>query len=244
MVAHPVPIYLGCAGLIIGTLGLGAHHMLGGDRVGNTAPEQPLFAKSVEQAALPAPRWSFQNNQNQNPGVAFHEPMVELLTTGASPEAAQAAAAAAREEPAATQPEAVREIPVPQAPAREVTATASAPVPAPRVQGEAGVAAPREAVREVPQQQAEQPPKRTKNTRRAKTGSETSNPRSASERRRRVPEERRQREPEQRVIVREVVREPPGPRVREVVREPEPRIVRAPEPGFSPFRLFGIFDQH
>ena len=30
MLASPLPIYLGCAGLIVGTLGLGAHHMLGG----------------------------------------------------------------------------------------------------------------------------------------------------------------------------------------------------------------------
>jgi len=240
MVAHPVPIYLGCAGLIVGTLGLGAHHMVGGNSVATTARVQPLFARSVEEAALPAPRWHHQNQQQQQqPGVAFHEPMVELLTTGASPEAAQAAAE--RAEPTTPQREAVRQIPVPpasQAPPREpaaageIAATASAPVKAPHVQAEAGVAARREVVRDVPRQQAEQPPKRTKNVRRAKSDSETSNQRSASERRPRAPEDRRQREPEQRVIV------------RELAREPEPRIVRAPESGFNPFRLFGIFDQH
>src|SRR5215213_10260203 len=78
MLASPVPIYLGCAGLIVGSLGLGAQYMLGGNSVSatNAETEQPLFARSVEEASLPASNWS-----SQNPNVAHHEPMVKLLTT-------------------------------------------------------------------------------------------------------------------------------------------------------------------
>ncbi len=50
----------------------------------------------------------------------------------------------------------------------------------------------------------------------------------------RDPADRRARDGERRVVV------------REETREPEQRVVRGPEQrevGFSPFRLFGIFDQ-
>ena len=79
MLASPLPIYLGCAGLIVGTLGLGAHHMLGGgsgpSTNKDTTAEQPLFARSVEQASLPATQWP-----STNVDVAYYGPMVELLT--------------------------------------------------------------------------------------------------------------------------------------------------------------------
>ena len=76
MFTSPVPIYLGCAGLIVGSLGLGAQHLMsrGSAPVPTSAQEQPLFAKSVEEAALPATHWP-----SANPEVAFYEPMVELL---------------------------------------------------------------------------------------------------------------------------------------------------------------------
>ena len=109
MFTSPVPIYLGCAGLIVGSLGLGAERLMSGSSapVPTSAQEQPLFAKSVEEAALPATHWP-----SQNPEVAFYEPMVELLATPARiAEPSQSAAPRQEEPPAATPREVVRDVP-------------------------------------------------------------------------------------------------------------------------------------
>ena len=108
MVTSPVPIYLGCAGLIVGCLGLGAQHMLGASSAPpTTVQEQPLFARSVEEAALPAARWP-----SQNPEVAFYEPMVELLTTPARTSEPSQPVASDREEAQVSAPrEIVRDVP-------------------------------------------------------------------------------------------------------------------------------------
>jgi len=216
MLASPLPIYLGCAGLIVGTLGLGAHQMLGGGSVSSkdATAEQPLFARSVEQASLPATQWP-----PKNVDVAYYGPMVELLTqpTSSAPaplaDPSRVAAAAQHEQ---------------QQPARD-----------------AAPAAPREVVRDLSPQQAKQT-KRAKNQRPrddARSGGETAaaepvDPREARARYRDDADEpradRRGRDGERRVVI------------REEIREPEPRVVRGPEQrevGFSPFRLFGIFDQ-
>ena len=117
MLASPLPIYLGCAGLIVGGLGLGAHHMLGGGSGSSTnkdaAMEQPLFARSVEQATLPATQWP-----STNVDVAYYGPMVELLTqpTSSVPaplaDPSRAATAAQQEQ----QPPARDVAPAPQSP--------------------------------------------------------------------------------------------------------------------------------
>ena len=237
MLASPVPIYLGCAGLIVGSLGLGAQHMLGGNSVSATTSaesEQPLFARSVEEASLPASHWS-----SQNPNVAYYEPMVKLLTTPSRS--------------------------VPPAPATATPQAGPPTVPAQATESaqQEPRAVPREVVRDIPQQTP--PPKRTRNTRTrddAPSSTEQVDPRDAyakadrdprsrrserrhgnrddaeapdirsrADRRRVEVEEPRQRGSERRVIVQE---------------EPEQRIVRGPEQrdvGFSPFRLFGIFDR-
>jgi hypothetical protein len=285
MVMSPVPIYLGCAGLIVGSLGLGAQYMIGGNSVSATKAEseQPLFARSVEEASLPASQWSSPASQSnwssQNSNVAYYEPMVKLLTTPSrsvppAPVTAAPQANAPQVNPS-PQPDPPQASPPPvsrDVPASQVTEGAQQ---APR-------AAPREVVRDIPQQTP--PPKRTRNARarddaaasaeqvdprdayakanrdprsqerqrnttqvdneRRDTGSrrserrygnrddaEAPDIRSRSDRRRVEVDEPRQRGGERRVIVRE---------------EPEQRIVRGPEQrdgGFSPFRLFGIFDR-
>ena len=114
MLVSPVPIYLGCVGLIVGSLGLGAHHMIGGNSVSatNAPPEQPLFARSVEEAALPASQWPAQNLD-----VAFYGPTVELLTHSATSPEPQPAAAPGdvpqtqEQQTAAAPPEVVRDLP-------------------------------------------------------------------------------------------------------------------------------------
>jgi hypothetical protein len=216
MVTSTVPIYLGCAGLIVGSLGLGAQHLLGGKSVEttNTAMEQPLFARSVEEASLPASRWSSQNRD-----VAYYEPMVELLTTPAR---------------------SVPPVPAPAPQANPPAASHAAPAQATESVQQEPRPAPREIVRDVPQQT--RPSKRSGTARTrddaiasteqvAPREERAQDTRSRSDRRRVEVEDTRRREGERRVVVRE---------------EPEQRIVRGPEQrdfGFSPFRLFGIFDR-
>jgi hypothetical protein len=183
-----------------------------------------LFARSVEEAALPATRWP-----SQNPEVAFYEPMVELLTIPARTSEPSQPVASNREEPP--------------------------------------VAAPREIVRDVPREQLKQSSRRAKNPRArndAGVSSEPSEQRATRERGRQraeIQDEAEERNVEPRRAGRRYqdrdesepvdIRsrsERGGPRavIREETREPE-RYVRGPEQreslGFSPFRLFGIFDQ-
>jgi hypothetical protein len=219
MVTSPVPIYLGCAGLIVGCLGLGAQHVLGTSSAPPTTA-QPLFARSVEEAALPATRWP-----SQNPEVAFYEPMVELLTTPARTSEPSQPVASNREEPQ--------------------------------------VSASREIVRDVPHEQFKQTSRRAKNARARNNEAEPSDQRATRERGRQRAEAQddaeeanveprrtgrryRDRAESEPVDIRS--RSERGGRrvIREETREPE-RYVQGPEQresvGFSPFRLFGIFDQ-
>src|SRR5262245_42155371 len=85
MLASPVPIYLGCIGLIVGSLGLGAQHLLGessGSATKVTAEQRPLLAQSVEQASVPAHGWTSQSasqkGESQNAGVAHYDPTAKL----------------------------------------------------------------------------------------------------------------------------------------------------------------------
>lgn len=265
MLASPVPIYLGCAGLIVGSLGLGAQHMLGGNSVSatNAESEQPLFARSVEEASLPAPHWSSQHSN-----VAYYDPMVKLLTT-----------------PSRSVPPAPA---TPQAsPQQANTPPASQPAQPQAIEGaqqEPRAAAPREIVRDIPQQTS--PSKRNRSARTrddATTPAEQVDPRDAyakadrdsrsQERQRNArqlhtrqvdnerrdgsrrserrygnrddsePVDTRSRSDRRRVEVDEP-RQREGERRVIVREESEPHIVRGPEPregGFSPFGLFGIF---
>jgi hypothetical protein len=269
MLASPVPIYLGCAGLIVGGLGLGAHHMLGAGSgsAQDAAAEQPLFAKSVEHASLPATQWP-----SKNVDVAYYEPMVELLTRPTSSVPAPLA-----------DPSRVAAAPQ-QEPPRDV---APAPQSSPTTVQEQPRAAPREVVRDLSAQPGKQS-KRARNQRqrddaRAGNGDTASteqvdpreartqerqrtatqvdterrdgrrserryrdrddadeiDARSRSDRRGREVEERRPRDGERRVVIREETREPE----QRVMRGPEQRGPEQRDLGFSPFRLFGIFDQ-
>jgi hypothetical protein len=241
MLASPVSIYLGVAGVIVGSLGLGAQYLIGGNAVtaSGATTEQPLFAQSVEQASLPATPWTSPHPAVPNPGVAHYGPMVELLTQPMRSTDPKAQASAAQQQPESHREQASRE--------------------------QASTAAPREIVRDGPQQQARQP-RRTRNARardEARTGNDTSvqtepdardaraeaprrrydrrtrsreesevvDTRSRSERRRFESDERRPREGGPRVVIHEESRE-------------SERFVRGGEPreGFTPFRMFGIID--
>jgi hypothetical protein len=238
MLASPVPIYLGCAGLIVGSLGLGAQHLLGGNSVSatNATPEQPLFAKSVEEAALPAARWPSQNLE-----VAYYEPMVELLTSPTRSTHSSAPATVAQHEqenpPVADPREVVRDLPQQQAkPSKRVKnararndararddATASTEQPDPRdsrAQDRQRTAA------QVDAEGREAGSRRFERRSRDREESEAVDIRSRAD--------RRQREAAPRAVV------------REEMREPEQRFGQGPERresfGFNPFRLFGAFD--
>jgi hypothetical protein len=235
MPGSPVPIYLGCAGLIVGSLGLGAQHLLGGNSVSSTSstPEQPLFARSVEQASLPMERWSSQNRD-----VAYYGPMVELLTTPTSstpapamepsPTAAQQEQQpAAAEEPRAAPREVVRDLPQQQTNQSRRTRNQRSKDDA-RARNEATVSTEQADPRDVRAQDRQQTgPRRSERRYRDREEAEPTDTRFRSE--------RRQRDGERRVAI------------REETREPEQRVVRGPEQregfGFSPFRLFGIFDR-
>jgi Spy/CpxP family protein refolding chaperone len=238
MPVSPVPIYLGWAGLIVGSLGLGAQHLLSGSSGSaiNTTAEQPLFARSVEEASLPATGWP-----TQHVGVAHYNPMVELLTTPAR--SAQSM----------------------QLPAAEPSQTVG--------QSQSEQHAPREVVRDLSQTRQSRRSRNQRNRHDARANEETvSNeqvdPRAAraevdgrkADRResRSRRSERRYRDrddsadthmrSDRRRVETEDERPPAGERrvVREEIREPEPRVVRGPEPrdgGFTPFRMFGIFDR-
>jgi hypothetical protein len=257
MVMSPVPIYLGCAGLIVGSLGLGAQHMLGGNSVSATNAESvpPLFAQSVEEASLPTSHWS-----SQTPNVAYYEPMVKLLTTPSrsvplapatvTPQANPPAQAAspqvtesAPQEPRAAPREIVRDIPQQTKPSKRSRnarprddATASTEQVDPR---DAYAKSERDSRSQERQRNTMQVDneRRDAGSRRSerrygnRDDSEPVDTRSRSDRRRVEVEDGRPRAGERRVIVRE---------------EPEQRVVRQPEQrdgGFSPFRLFGIFDR-
>jgi hypothetical protein len=245
MLASPVPIYLGCAGLIVGSLGLGAQYLIGGNPGSATnASEPPLFAQSVEEATLPAERWT-----SQNPGIAHYGPMVELLTTPARSTAASSAVADPQQnpplathqvqkaEPAAEQPraaprEVVRDLSQPQTrqsrrtknqrnrnEVREETAAPTEQID------------PREARAQATRKETRGQERRYRD--RGRDEAEVVEPRSRSDRRRVERDDRRLRDDERRVVI------------QEEIREPEQGMVRGPERGggFSPFRLFGIFDQ-
>jgi hypothetical protein len=147
MLASPLPIYLGCAGLIVGSLGLGANHMLGGGSGPSTnkdaAMEQPLFAKSVEQASLPTTEWP-----SKNVDVAYYGPMVELLT---QPTASVPAPLADPSRVAATQETSQGQ----QPPTRDVAPASQSPSTTAHVQ-EQPRAAPREVVRDLSPRQSRQ----------------------------------------------------------------------------------------
>ena len=67
-----------CAGLALAALGVGGHYLINRDS-GKVTNAEPLFARSVEEAGLPAGRWPAVRLD-----VPYYGPMVELLTIGAS----------------------------------------------------------------------------------------------------------------------------------------------------------------
>jgi hypothetical protein len=68
-----------CAGLALGALGVGGHYLTNRDTPEKVTNAEPLFARSVEEAGLPAGRWPVVRLD-----VPYYGPMVELLTLGAS----------------------------------------------------------------------------------------------------------------------------------------------------------------
>jgi hypothetical protein len=254
--------------------------------------EQPLFARSVEQASLPTTQWP-----SKNVDVAYYGPMVELMTQPTASVPAPLADPSRVAVPQGTPPEATQGQ---QPSARDVAPAPQSPSTTAQVQ-EQPRAAPREVVRDLSPQQSKQS-RRARHQRQrddARTGGETASteqvdPREArtqetrnqetrnqetrnqerqrtaarvdterrdgrrserryrdrddvdevdartrSDRRGREFEDRRPRDGERRVVVREEIREPE----QRIVRGPEQRGPEQRDLGFSPFRLFGIFDQ-
>jgi hypothetical protein len=68
-----------CAGLVLGAVGVGAHYLNNRDTSANVTNAEPLFARSVGEAELPAGR-----SRAVRLDVPYYGPMVELLTLGAS----------------------------------------------------------------------------------------------------------------------------------------------------------------
>ena len=77
MRAHSLIVLVSAALVAAGVIGLGAH-IYNYSRAPVTEVE-PLFARSVEQAGLPASHW-----RTERLDVPYYGPMVELLTLGAS----------------------------------------------------------------------------------------------------------------------------------------------------------------
>jgi ribonuclease E len=261
MLSSPVPIYLGCAGLIVGGLGLGAQHLLGG---GNSVSaidtsEQPLFARSVEEASLPTSAWPSQTWPSQNRNVAHFEPMVELLTTPARPAQPENPPAATRdnpnqnaqraqEEPRAASREVVRDVPQQQTtqPRRsrnqqsrgDARGRNDAAPPVEQADPRDGSAQeqPRAQERQrasTESEKREQGSRRSSRRYQEREDTEPVDERSSPDRRRVEQDDRRQREREPRVVIRE---------------EPEQRFGRGPEyregPGFNPLGIFGAFERY
>jgi len=148
MVAHPVPIYLGCAGLLIGTLGMGAQSALHVDRPASNN-EPPLFARSVEEAALPVERWPSKGN------IPYYAPMLDLAQTTAR--SSDASPNEHRSDPNPNEhedaPRTVREIPLHATGEPPPAPRLSSPPPASRSTPPA-VVPPREIVRDLPNKRA------------------------------------------------------------------------------------------
>lgn len=271
MLASPVPIYLGCAGLIVGSLGLGAQYLIGANSVSNKASEPPLFARSVEEASLPAQRWMPQSG-----GVAHFEPMVQLLTTPArlstpssatvspqqnppqnppvaSGDASRATAESVQEPPRAAPPEVVRDLSQPQTSQPQTRKSRRARNTRERNDETTEQVDPREARAQEPRAQesraqgrrqtaTQDVQQREQRTRSSERRYRDRDEADAVETRGR-PEPRRLEQDERRVRDDDWRQRDSERRI--VVREPEPRLVSPPERrdfGASPFRLFGIFE--
>lgn len=279
MLASPVPIYLGCVGLIVGGLGLAAQHMLAGKSVNATTAERPSFARSVDEGS-PTPDWPAKGV-----AVPHYQSSVELLTSPTQPAQSSLAAATPQRNPPQTpqpaQPQAPQQTQAPQkmqepqqAAPREVVRDVTQPPLKPARRGQrnrdeipadqamasteqADPGATRKLTRRErrEQERLERQERREQARQRHAAQTETDGreggsrrfdrrvrdwdeerpvDRSRFDRRQTDRDDRPQRDSERRVIV------------REGAREPAPHIVRGAEQrdgGFTPFRLFGIFER-
>jgi hypothetical protein len=237
--------------------------MLSGNSVSATKAEakQPLFARSVEEASLPVSNWA-----SPQPHVAYYDPMMKLRTTPSrlvapatespranAPEASSASAPhsaphhAAPAQTGSAPPQAappreiVRDIPQQTKPSRRNRNTHTRENAATEQVDPQDAYAKvdrdprsRDRQRNTTQVDNDRPnagPRRSERRYGSRDDAESVDARSRSDRRRADVDDERPRRGERRVIVQD---------------EPEPRIVRGPEArdgGFSPFRLFGIFER-
>jgi hypothetical protein len=219
-----------CAGLVLGAVGVGGHYLSSRDPAGKVKNAEPLFARSVEEAGLPAGRWPAVRLD-----VPYYGPMVELLTLGAS-----AGRTATADQPAPQATEAARETPRGSREAVEVRRQqkqARRPKEKRRDDEAATEPDPRDAyARAVPERKQRrgstergQDDEGNGTTRRSRSRQLEAD--EATDRQRY--EGRRQPSPD-----RSFTREDRRERERQDTRAPENR-----ESGFTPFRMFGIFDQ-
>jgi hypothetical protein len=76
LLAHPVPIYLGCASLLVGSLGLAGKFAIGETPTKSHLAEKALFVQSAEVPASAGFRWP---SVSENGGIAFNAQMLDLM---------------------------------------------------------------------------------------------------------------------------------------------------------------------
>jgi hypothetical protein len=219
---------LAAAALAIGiTFGLGAHHYLYGRNSATVAEVKPLFARSVEQAELSASRWPAERLD-----VPFYGPMVELLTLGASVSHVSTTDHHHQQPQLAAEPQTGRATTGGDQPRRQVRQSRRANGER-KDDGRSTEVNPSDAYARgdsLPQPRgSSRPEDNNRDGRRSDRGVNGVPPgaedRSTWDRRRR--DEQRSREPESRASVRQ---------------EDRDRRAAPASEGFTPFRLFGIFD--
>jgi hypothetical protein len=221
-----------CAGLVLGALGVGGHYLTNRQTSWNVTNAKPLFARSVEEAEFPASRWPAARLD-----VPYYGPMVELLTLGASAGGTATADQSAQQGHTGTE----RQTPRPSSEAKEIRKQqkqARRPKEKRQNDDAATEADAREAyAREVPERNQRRGPTHRRDdydeadrtTRRSRSRQPELD--EAADRRRE--ESRRQQSRD-----RSFTRDDRGERERQDRRAPENR-----EAGFTPFRMFGIFEQ-
>ena len=220
-----------CAGLILGALGLGGHYLSNRDTSGKVTNAEPLFARSVE-AGLSAGRWPAVRLD-----VPHYGPMVELLTLGAN----SGRTATADQSAPQGHTEAARETPRTSKEAAEVRKQqkqARRPKEKRRNDDAATETDARDAyAREVPER------KQRRGSTQQRDDEDEAADRTSRRSRSRQPEadeatDRRQEGRRQQSRDRSFTRDDSRERERRDTRAPENR-----ESGFTPFRMFGVFDQ-
>jgi hypothetical protein len=219
-----------CAGLVLGALGVGGLYLTNRDTSAKVTNAEPLFARSVEEAGLSPGRWPAVRLD-----VPYYGPMVELLTIGAS-----AGRMATVEQPAPQeQTEAGRQTPRASGEAAEARKQQKQARRAKEKRRDEEAATEIDA-RDAYAREVSEHKRRRGSTQRRDDENEADRTTRRSRTRQSEaddPTDRRREEGHQRPRDRSLTRDDGQERERRGTRAPENR-----ESGFTPFRMFGIFD--